>query len=672
MMTRTPHRHRLAVLLIAVAAAAPWVAAEEVQMTAAPPELVIEFQPPRVQAETLSLTEAVQLAVANDPQVHLARQDTRLREGLAQAATGTFDRSFTLDLTFQHAQGLLVGGLLRNETGKRNLFRILSREFDNVAADLERQLQEGIENPRVNCPEGVDIVIGRQSICISDRTQNNRDLVSDLLDTVIGVEDNPTQLVNLRDILEERRRIEYGNLIDILHLNAYLLRRQLRDMGTIPDIDEQTTITLDLRYAMPFRTGVVFGPGVIIDYTRDNFDGKPKNPQYGGKGKFDTYSSILGLVVDLPLGKGRGRATVEAPERAAGLNLEASVSSQSHTLSASVLRTLTAYWSLVGSQQRLAIQEQSLATQRKLLEYADALVDADELAEADVTQLRARIADGVSAVLDSRLAVLNARVGLAETLGLAVERVDDAPLAETPFPQVPGPAALDAWTEAELERLAVAQRDDLAAARTLTESARVLAEAARVDLRRTIDLQLTAGYTAVHEGGSFRKGLEGIFTEDFTGPSAMISLKFELPFANNTALGRYAQARATVHRSHISAVDLERRIGTNVDDLIGAIRDVAGQVAQLEESARQHRETIASETEKFRLGEGTVIDVIFTEEQLTSTELSLVTARETFTTLLAQLRYELGALVLTHRSDGRVVVDEIHPAGLEMERTSAL
>ena len=669
---RRAHRHRVPLVVLALLAAAPWLAAQEDMAPTLPSELSVEFEPPALDSDTLSLAEAVRLAVQHDPLVHLAREDTRQRLGVAQAASGAFDGSITLNATFEHALGPLIGGLRRSEEGKRNLFRILSREFDNVAADLERQLQEGIENPRVNCPEGVDIVIGRQSVCISDRTQGNRDFLSGLLDTVIGLEDDPTQLINLRDLLDQRRRIEYGNLIDILHLNAYLLRRQLRDMGTVPDVEEQTSLSLDLRYNVPFRSGVVFAPGVIFEYLRDNFDGKPKLPQFGGKGVLDKYTSIVGFTLDLPLGKGRGRLSVAAPEEAAELNVEASLRSQSHTLSSSVLQTLQAYWSLVGAQERLAVAEDSLETQLRLQEFADALVEGEELPPADLTQVRGRIADARSTVLDSRLALINARLRLAEVVGLEVTELDDAPLAGTAFPEAPAPDAFDAWSEAELQQLAVAQRDDLASARTLVDSARVLAEAAKFDLRRQVDLQLTSGYTAISEGGNFLDGFEGIFLEGMTGPSAMINLRFELPFGNNAALGRYAQQRATMYRSQITARDLERRIETNVDELLGVLREAVLQIARLEESAEHHRQTIDSEIEKFRLGEGTVIDVLFTEDQLTSTELSLVSARQTFAVLLAQLRFEVGALVVSHRSGDRVIVDEIHPVGLEMEGVSSL
>lgn len=66
---------------------------------------------------------------------------------------------------------------------------------------------------------------------------------------------------------------------------------------------------------------------------------------------------------------------------------------------------------------------------------------------------------------------------------------------------------------------------------------------------------------------------------------------------------------------------------------------------QAEASARFYQTITDSEFERLRAGETTLIDVILTEDQQVSAQLALSAARRDVAALVAELRYELGALV---------------------------
>jgi outer membrane protein TolC len=72
---------------------------------------------------------------------------------------------------------------------------------------------------------------------------------------------------------------------------------------------------------------------------------------------------------------------------------------------------------------------------------------------------------------------------------------------------------------------------------------------------------------------------------------------------------------------------------------------------------------LEAEIDRFELGEASVVDIIFTEQDQISQRLALVTARLNLTSLLTQLRFETGTLLRYRTEEGGVVVEDVQPYG---------
>lgn len=137
-------------------------------------------------------------------------------------------------------------------------------------------------------------------------------------------------------------------------------------------------------------------------------------------------------------------------------------------------------------------------------------------------------------------------------------------------------------------------------------------------------------------------------------PFATVSLTFELPFGNNSARGRAAQAEATLTSSAIQSEDLRRVIGENIVEVTETLRRSAASLAEWEAAVARGGETLEGRVRMFQVGDATLIDALLTEEGLTGDHLQLVRQRQSYLSALARLRLELGDLV---------VVDETTTAG---------
>lgn len=626
---------------------------------------------PRFDQPAISVGQAVDLSLTYDPSVHLALKARELEQGILQETSGQFDRSVQVSLDQTFERGQLAPGLQRKQAGQRTLFRILSTVLQRVADDLRRNLAENAgARVFIDCAtlakeggegvlaQGSEIVIinpetgERTTIACTTPEQRALQEANDaFLDALIAAAKNDEQRQKLEALRArgiELSRAVIQEVIDILDIVAAEQRERLRRLGETPTIQHRHITLLALGYRMPFRTGVVLRPTFALRRTDEYLIAKRtiKNA-FGGRSTPTTYDAALGFQLDVPLLRGRGYIATAGAERAAEIGVAASDADYHQAQSVSALRTLLDYWSLVAAQKRLALAEESYQRQEQLVGIARALQEADEIARIDVLNVDARISDAQSSVSAARASVNAARVALARDIGLRVDRVEDAPLATDDFPEVATPEQLAAPSGPAALEPVFARRFDVIAATRRVDSARVILATEREQLKRRLDLGLTMYYAGFEENQNLGKGLGGALFDEWVGPSVALTLSLDVPFRNNVAIGRFAQASALENQSILLRTDLTRSISTRVIQAIGTLQLAADAVRRQDDAARLYRRTIADEYEKYRAGASTIIDVILTEENLTNTLASQIEARLAYATALARLRFEMGLLVRT-------------------------
>lgn len=647
-------RFRRAAGLLALSATATVTHADQ-----RPPEPTNPYAPVTLSSPRLTLREAIDIVLANDPNILFAQQRVAASHGSLLLASGAFDTVFAVAPAFEHETSVVPRAGLRNQELLRNLSREVATTFRAIADDLRRQLGLVGNIPLIQCPPGLIISIGGEKICLSSRERAEWE--------IIEIITRRPELEPQRRTLEEAARRRAEQIALILDLSAAASRGLLRTLGVRATLADRTSLQLDLSAAKLYRTGITLTPALSFTGSKDNYRGKRLDPTYGGKGQLNTFTSITGLSVDMPLGKGRGVAATGAAERAGRLNVAASLESEAHTVAEAVLRTAQAYFNLAAAQQRLELLTRFEAQQSTLVAIGEALRAAGELAPADLLTVQARHASTRAALAQTHQSVAEARLALGAVLGVAVERIDEAPLAAEAFPPPPEDAEIDLWRQLKTNRHASSHRADLKAARALEESARELAEAARLDLRRASTLSFQVWYQGLWEGKNPKDmrnmlgGWERALRRGQVGPSARLLLTVEWPFANNVARGRYQELQALYHASAIQARDLERVTSGRVEELTGTVIKARAEVAHNEQAVDFYDRLIEAEIERFRRGEATAADVVLTEENRISAALALVTARQRLATAVAQLRFELGTLVRYRIDNDRVVVEEVLP-----------
>jgi outer membrane protein TolC len=601
----------------------------------------------------IALIEAVRLTLAHDPNLLLQKEDVRAQQGIFQEQSGAFDWNLSGTLSYDYREQELRNSAIQREVDKREELEQLG-DFvcDSASA-------EAAKIPRLEQALGgaFDVAIP-QDIALEAQIR--------FIETLIRTSGSPAEIAALsqsrqatiaRALAESRVRAR--DLAD----SCVDVRADRARLGAVPEFEEFAKGKFDLRLEKLTRGGLSLSPFQEASYEHTQLKGKRngffeprldangqqittefgtpilKFVDFGGKNIEDLYRVEVGFDVNVPFLRGRGKDWAAAPERAAGIDLAATELALQHGASVSALNTTIAYWNLLAAQERVAVLTHSVELQTRLTGITDELIAGDVVPRIERSRSLASLANARAQADGAARDLVSARLALARAMGIDVASEANAPLAEGPFPGTPSAEAVTAVDAATLAARALERRRDRQASLTLVDSGRVLANAAKLDLRDRLDASASVSAGALGEQDF------GEAVDRWTGPNASVGLAYEKLVGNRTRLGRLSQREAQLNQRQISVADLDRTIRIGVVQTLRSLEEAVGRLEQAEAAAGYFQETVDGEFEKLGLGASTLLDAILTEQQKTSGDLGVIAARQQVAVLLAQLRFESGTMV---------------------------
>jgi len=613
-------------------------------------------QPPvfRPDEKGLRLLEAVFLSLQHDPFILLQEADTLGRAGIARELSGQFDITLRGDGAFDYLEQELPESVKRQQRKDRQDLIDVLPGVESLSDSLDAVVRN-LEDPRLlTDPNAVDLTTGvtdPQTRIEALALQTNLALLTELINaaTSATLRQNLTALRQQTLDLGREQMVRAAREANRVRVE---LNRALEDLGAAPIDEWKRNARLHLDLAKQFRSGIGVAPFFDLTYQAQNFKGKESTEiAKGGQGVRDTYRSEVGFDVRVPLLRGLGKTSVAAAETAARKDYEASRFTLLHEKSRSVLETVRAYWDLRAAIEEVEVARRSEKLEADLLALTQALIKAKERPRADEARVQASHADARARLAASERRLSDARINLARVMGTALESAESAPLPADAFPEPPQDLAANADGIMSLAREALEQRMDRKALVLLEEAAGVLAMGARKDTKPRLDLQGRLFGTATAEA-KFTDLDRWVFK------SASGALALEVPFANDTLRGRLAQRESSLDIAEINSADRDRTITLNIFRLAQSLQAAAEQLRRAEDAVRNYDKTIEDEQAKLKAGDSTLVDTILTEQQTTAARLARVAAQQEYATLLAELRFEAGLLVVPAAGNQSRVTEE--------------
>lgn len=605
------------------------------------------WTPGKVTQRSISALDAVQMTLDHSPFIRLQEQSSVFQEGLVLQSAGQFDTTFLGDLSYQYTQAQMT---TKEQEGERKRREALDDRITD-AEEIRDELRDTIDDT-TNARDVWETGGDKESVTFHDPiAQAEYDVLFGMYENTTA--NQPEIEVAMLDFFDEiiaESQLGYDDSVEFIAEKTDVRAR----MGDVPDVTQSSEANLNLSITKQFRNGIFITPYADLNGTGVRYKGKGYLSDDGGMEVPDAYTTTLGFDVVFPLARNRGKKATGAYERASEIDYDASLDALAFSASTSALDTLVAYWDLVAAQRRLEIQLGSLEVNQKILELTQALIDADELPRAELPRTQAAVAEDQASVDAAERAVLEARIRLATVMGLEVGDGALAPLASDRFPKLPPEARAKALESEALVAIAYEGRMDLSSARKLEESGKVLLEAARINLRPIVDLDLGVSYSNLGENNSAWDGIQESFSGSWAGPSGKIGIGLDVPFGNHFQKGLHQQQQASLNSASITAADLERTIALGITLDTASVEQVVRQTINYGRAAEAYREAVEVEMERLRYGTVTVLDTLVTQQRSLLSELSLVDAEARYARILAQLAFDTGRLVMHQDGSGSV------------------
>ncbi len=402
-------------------------------------------------------------------------------------------------------------------------------------------------------------------------------------------------------------------------------------------LDFQQTLPFGLRYDVSYRIG----------RTTTNSSFQSLNPN---------WDNTMAISVMQPLLNGRGEESTAAQLRLAQANTRVSRAAFRARVEEVLLQVESAYWELVFAERDLDVKQSSMELAEEQLERTRAQVDVGVMAPVEVTQAEVQVASRETDLIVARNRLADARDLMrsllrADTLTHGWEtalRPTDEPVVDV--------TQLD---EAELVRVALGRRAEIAGADATVAARNVTVKATRNGLLPRLDLlaQLSTngvgGNLIIRDGfpgeivdiipGGYGGALDQLASLDFV--SWRLGVNVTVPIGNSAAEGNYAQATLDHDRSLTELQRLQQQITLEVRRSARGVEAAAEAVESTRKTRELAEQQLRMEVDRFDVGMSTNFEVLRFQDDLAVSRSQELRARIEYRLATAELGRATGSLM---------------------------
>jgi len=384
------------------------------------------------------------------------------------------------------------------------------------------------------------------------------------------------------------------------------------------------------------RSGIIVNPALSVTRARDNYLNatSPSNAN-------------VALNFTLPLQKGRGEEVTTVFEKAALLNQEASLHSQTHAISSAITRTVVAYWDYLAAKQSLDMISAAEERAKELFDDAKKITSSKEKSSGDVKKHESRLMNQMGDRAAAEQALIEARSSLGLAMGLNGSEI---PLLGTPRDSfnLLDISAINSVVVHDMtaKLIAMAQnlRADLLSINSRLQAAQTLLLAAVDAQKPQLDLVLGVGYNGLTEYRQDPSALSAL-NSNVRGANAFAGVNYSWPVNNRSARGLVMQRSAEVERLQLEKQALMDSIAASLEVKLHAVRKAIEQLKHARAEVSTQTEVYENEKKKYRNKLASSLELFTNEEQLIAAQLSEVSAMRNLAQSLIRVRFETGTLL---------------------------
>src|SRR5262249_40074888 len=128
------------------------------------------------------------------------------------------------------------------------------------------------------------------------------------------------------------------------------------------------------------------------------------------------------------------------------------------------------------------------------------------------------------------------------------------------------------------------------------------------------------------------------------GMDTTAGITYSFARQNQVAQGEATQAEATLHQAQLRSSEIVRSTNFALKVAIDGVLNAKERVVRTADSVKSFEAALSGEQEKYRLGSGSVVNILSVEDRLTNALANQLQAQLAFALALTQLRLASGTL----------------------------
>lgn len=337
-------------------------------------------------------------------------------------------------------------------------------------------------------------------------------------------------------------------------------------------------------------------------------------------------SSTTALTLTQPLLRNGGIDASMASVRTARLDEQANLLNLKATLSQTVVQIVFAYRELLRAQEQKNIAVAALKRSRELYEVNKALIEAGRMAEVEIIQTEAQVANQEVALEEASNQIDASRLALLNLLALEPSAAIVASASEV--------ATVKAVGVQQALAVALEKQPDYLISTLAIERAKINLDFAKN--QRLWDVSLIAGQTRSSGGGAAMTP---------TSNSSYAGLQFSIPFGDRTLEQAVVRASVELKNQNLRNQEARQVLEQRIRD---AVRNVQTRWRQLELSKKARELTVLklnAENEKLKVGRSSNFQILSFEGDLRNAENAQLNAQIAYLNALTDLDDKMGKIL---------------------------
>lgn len=378
------------------------------------------------------------------------------------------------------------------------------------------------------------------------------------------------------------------------------------------------------------------GPGVSWDSPIGTTVNVSQDNNWGGDSQ---YNPSVSVQIIQPLIAGFGEAVVEASLRDAYDTEKTNKLNLKQTIMSQVTATIAAYMNLVGAENSVDVDQQSVDRAKTNLFQTKLLIQAGQNPQSDATQAEAQVAQALAQLQADKSQLIISRYQLLQIIGLNptanIRIVHDVPLEKYHLPSV------DQNIQAALENNVSYQVSEIAIAST-ARSVMTAKDANRWSLNleedysrggAVDDTSLVPPSTALNANNLLGGGVNNIVNNSAYGSTT--SLNLTIPIDNKSNQGAILDAEIALQEAQINLKQAKQNLTIQVMSTRDSLVSSAMQIKLDTNQVNYDKQTLDNTLRSYRAGIASSLQVSQQSQTYTNDQHSLVSAKIAYFNQLA-------------------------------------